>query len=129
VAKSTATVVLRAPGLFFVTNANGTLNSSANPARVGETIQIVGTGQGPNPGTTGIADGAAAPLSPPALTRGLPGVTIGGVRATVTSSALASGYAGAWQISVTVPAAAAGSAVPIVVTSGSVSGSLTAAIQ
>jgi uncharacterized protein (TIGR03437 family) len=129
VARSPVTVVLRAPGLFIVRSADGVPNSAANPAHSGDTIQILGTGQGPNPGTTGIADGAAAPLTPQALTRGLPVVTIGGVRAMVRSSGMAAGFAGVWQISVTVPAGVAGSAVPINVAYGSMSSSITATIQ
>jgi uncharacterized protein (TIGR03437 family) len=129
VARAPLTVALRAPGLFTVRNADGLPNSPSNPAHAGDTIQILGTGQGPNPGTTGVADGAAAPLSPAALTRGLPAVTIGGTRATVRSSVLEPGSAGVWQVSVTVPALTAGSAVPVIVAYGSLSGSVSAAIQ
>jgi uncharacterized protein (TIGR03437 family) len=129
IARSTVTVTLRAPGLFAVRNADGTLNTPSSPARAGDTIQILATGQGPNPGTTGVADGAAAPLSPAALTRGLPVVTIGGIRATVRTSSLAGGVAGVWQIMVTVPPSTAGALVPVNVAFGSTSGSIPITIQ
>jgi uncharacterized protein (TIGR03437 family) len=129
VARSTATVVLRAPGLFTVRNADGRTNSPSSPARAGDTIQILGTGQGPNPGTTGIADGAAVPLSPAALTRGLPVVTIGGIPATVRSSGLLSGYAGVWQVMATIPPITAGSALSVNVAYGAMSVSVPLAVQ
>jgi uncharacterized protein (TIGR03437 family) len=115
--------------LFTVRNSDGRTNSPSSPARAGDTIQILGTGQGPNPGTTGIADGAAVPLSPAALTRGLPVVTIGGVPATVRSSGLLGGYAGVWQIMASVPAVTAGPAVSVSVAEGATSGLVSLAIQ
>ena len=129
VARSTVTVVLRAPGLFTVRNPDGVTNAPSNPAHAGDTIQILGTGQGPGPGTAGVADGAAAPLTPAALTRGLPTVTIGGIRAVVRSSGLAAGYAGVWQITVIVPAGVTGPAVPVTVALGSINSSTPIAIQ
>jgi len=50
VARAPVTVVLRAPGLFIVKNADGLTNSVSSPAHGGDLIQILGTGQGPNPG-------------------------------------------------------------------------------
>ena len=128
VARSTVSVVTRAPGVFTILNADGSSNSAASTARSGDTLQVYGTGQGPNPGTSGVADGAAAPAT--ALTRGLPAVTIGGVRATVQRSALAAGQAGVWQITLSVPSGAAkGASVPLTVSVGGQTAATSLAIQ
>jgi len=127
-ARSTVTVVTRAPGVFTIVNADGSLNSSSTPARSGDTIQIYGTGQGPSSGTSGVADGAAAPNTP-ALTRGLPTITVGGVKATVQRSALAPGQVGVWQITVTVPSGTAKGAVPLTMSTGGQTTVTTLAIQ
>lgn len=130
VARTSVTLALKAPGFFSVFNADGRQNSAANPARAGDVIQIYGTGQGRDSSTSAQADGTAAPASPQRLTRGLPTVTIGGVKATVRSSGLLAGYVGVWQLSVVVPSGVtAGSAVAVNVTYGSLTGAIAAAIQ
>ncbi|HXJ42506.1 MAG TPA: hypothetical protein VNH18_24715, partial [Bryobacteraceae bacterium] len=130
VARTTVTVVNRSPGVFSAFNPDGRANATLAPAHVGDLIQLYGTGQGPNPGTSGVADGAPASFATPAYTRGLPAVTIGGVAATVRRSALLPGQAGVWQVGVSVPAGVpTGPAVPVVVTLGSLSAALPLAIQ
>ena len=110
-------VVDAAPEIFFypvpavLKNADFSLVSSANPARAGDALLVYATGLG----QTG-----------PALTTGglvLPGVlayttpvtaTIGGKPANVIYSIAAPGFAGLYQVAVTVPAAVTGS-VPLVI--------------
>ena len=129
VARAPVTVVARAPGLFGVFNADGRLHSPANPARRGDTVQIYGTGQG-QPFGPPLADGAVAPSAPPALTRSVPEVTIGGRRATVRRSGLLPGAVGLWQLQAAIPSdAATGSSVPVTVRYGSISSTVAVAIQ
>jgi uncharacterized protein (TIGR03437 family) len=57
-------------------------------------------------------------------------VTIGGIAAKVLFSGLAPGYVGLYQVNVTVPAAAAGNAVPVVISmGGAMSNTVTIAAQ
>jgi uncharacterized protein (TIGR03437 family) len=106
------TLTQYAPGLYSVAQngmglasafqASGSAVNEANPATPGETISIFATGLGAtNPA---VANGAAAPSSPPAVTVVTPTVTIGGVSATVVSSALQANQIGVYQINVEVPA-------------------------
>jgi uncharacterized protein (TIGR03437 family) len=119
VASAPAVVAMAAPGIFAVTNADGTVNSSSNPAKAGDSITIYGTGGGlTNPlGITGGFWSITASL--PTLT--LPvSVTIGGTNAMVlyagSSPTLESGY---FQINVALPSGLpASSAVNLVVTVG-----------
>lgn len=128
VARAPVTVVRRAPGLFTAVNADGRPNSPANPARRGDTMQILGTGQGLFPSLA--PDGAAAPATPPALTRSVPEVTLGGRRAVVRLSGLLAGAVGVWQITVTVPGdAPAGPAVPLAVRYGLIISTIPVTIQ
>lgn len=101
------------PGIFVdaagqpaVTHADGSLLSSASPARPGERIVIFATGLGdvtpPSP------DGTAAPANPPARTRLTPTVGIGGQIAAIEYSGLAPGFAGLYQVNAIVPEAPAG---------------------
>ena len=81
--------------------------SAANPARRGETISLYVTGlgqvRGPN-GEAPPAAGEAAPLDRLfTTTADYLNVNIEGIRAAVTFSGLAPGYAGLYQINVTIP--------------------------
>ncbi len=134
-ARAPVTVIPKAPGLFFARNQDGRLNSPSNPARLGETIQILGTGLGSEIRLRAarpdlVADGTPAPSTPQALTRGAPVVTVGGQRASVRLSSLLPGSVGVWQIQATGPnGAQTGSAVPVTVRFGSITSSITVAIQ
>jgi len=64
--RAMVTVLPSAPGLFVILNADGRVNSAAAPARRGDTIRILATGQGAV--TPAAADGEPAPNSPPAIT-------------------------------------------------------------
>lgn len=106
----TVRVLGSAPGLFVqdtanppkgaILNQNSSLNTSANPARRGEVIQIYGTGPGRVTGGT-VVDGAA--VSGLLSSTSLPQVFIGGVEARVQFSGLTPGLAGLWQVNAFVP--------------------------
>ncbi len=110
------------------------------PAHVGNQISIYFTGGGlatPNGSSTGqpVPVGQAAPLSGSPLyeTVQTPIVTIGGVTvpaASVTFSGIAPGTASEYQINATIPAGVAtGDSVPVVVTFGGSSDTVTISVQ
>jgi len=131
VARAPVTVVARAPGLLGVFDGDGRPNSPANPARRGDTVQIYATGQGLFGAFLGlVADGAAAPAAPQALTRSVPEVTMGGRRAIVRLSGLLPGAVGVWRIAVAVPGEVTpGPAVPLAVRLGLTSNTIPVALQ
>lgn len=103
VASIPVVVAMAAPGIYAVTNSDGTLNSPTNPAKAGGFITLYGTGGGvTNPlGITGGSWSITASL--PTLT--LPvSVTIGGTNAMVlyagSAPTLESGY---FQINAALP--------------------------
>lgn len=100
-------VMSAAPGIF-ANNGNGavlnqdySVNGEGNRASRGQVVQIFATGPGAL--TRAVADGAAAPAEPLALTVSTPEVYIGGVAAQVLFSGMAPGFAGVWQINAVVP--------------------------
>jgi uncharacterized protein (TIGR03437 family) len=116
------TVQAAAPGLFVegshaaVLNADFSLNSSANPAKVGGTILAYLTGAGavsPQP-----ADGAAAGSNPLSLVTSTVTATLGGQPAVVSSTALAPGFVGLWQANIVVPSGLAQGDLPLIVSVG-----------
>jgi uncharacterized protein (TIGR03437 family) len=128
VARGSVTILDRAPGLFLVLNQDGSRNSPSNPARRGQLIQILATGQGKEVSTP-VADGAAAP-SAPSVTNEEPGVFLEGIRQPVRFSGLIPGTVGLWRIDAAIAAdAPAGPEVSLVVLSGTVSNILTIAVQ
>jgi uncharacterized protein (TIGR03437 family) len=118
----TVTVAPAAPAIFFspvaavLKNSNFSLVSSTNPATPGEVILVYATGLG---------------LTTPAITTGglVPGTTIantstvtasvGGRPAAVAYSIASPGFAGLYQVAITVPSGVSGS-VPVVLTQGAV---------
>jgi uncharacterized protein (TIGR03437 family) len=104
--------------------------AQSRPALAGKDyITIYCTGLGDV--TNRPADGAPALANPLSTTKLTPAVTIGGVPANVIFSGLTPGLAGLYQIDVLVPSgAAAGNAVPVVVTiGGATSNAVTMAVQ
>jgi len=122
------TLAATAPGIFTAngsgtgqaaaTNADGSSNTSANPAAVGSVISLYATGEGQT-SPTGV-DGklAAAPLPKPVAQVT---ATIGGVAAEVKYAGGASGMiAGVMQVNIAVPAGVSGN-VPVMISVGGVS--------
>jgi uncharacterized protein (TIGR03437 family) len=107
-----------APGLFLARNADGSANGAGQPAALGSMITVYGTGQGmvDNP----IADGAAAPASPPSKPTAPVTATLGGQPAQVSSIFLAPRLAGVFEASIQVPSLAPGD-YPLIVTIGGAS--------
>lgn len=105
-----------APGIFLtspepaVLHQDGTLVSSASPARAGETISIFLTGLGDVNGD--IAAGEAAP-APPLTARGTVQVQIGNQTIAPLFAGLAPGFAGLYQVNVQVPQGLAGGTHPM----------------
>lgn len=94
-----------------VLNQNYSVNSVSNPAKLGETIMIFGTGCGPldHSPATGAAAGAEY-----YNTIDKPVVTIGGQQVTAGFSGLSPGAVSLWQVNVAVPAGATpGDSVPL----------------
>jgi len=90
--------------------------SASNPAKHGELIQLFVNGLGP------VSDppksGEPAVASPLSRTTTIPLVTIGGQDAPVQFSGLAPGFAGLYQVNVTVPASLAAGTYPVVMKIG-----------
>ena len=94
-------------GLGAVLRANYSLATEANPAKVGETVQIFLTGLGSV--FPSIADGGLGSTNAASLNQTTPGsvkVYIGNVLADVPYAGLAPGLAGLYQVNATVPAGA-----------------------
>jgi len=88
------------------------------------------TGGGPTTPSLPIGQIAPADGSPLYMTTRVPTVTIGGLPATVSFSGLTPGIAGEYQANVTIPATvAAGDQVPLVMSIGGSSDTVTIAIQ
>ena len=124
-------------GFPACTASTGAGTECGQPATIGDTLVIYLTGLGlatPNGSPTGtpLPTGQNPPLSGSPLyeTPTLPTVTIGGIPATVLFSGLTPGYAGEYQIDVTVPAGVTnGDSVPVKVTMLGVSDTANISIQ
>lgn len=94
-----------APYIFpgTIQNANAGTNSASNPAAPGSAITVFFTGAGAVMPT--VADGAAAPSSPPAVPISTFTAYIGNSIATVSSTMLAPGLVGVAQATITIPTA------------------------
>ncbi len=109
---ATLTIAAASPGIFTgvingasvgaILNQDYSQNTPANPAHVGQVIQIFANGQGVVANQPG--DGAAAPSGPLATTASNPAVLIGGQPAAVGFSGLSPGFVGLWQVNATIPA-------------------------
>jgi uncharacterized protein (TIGR03437 family) len=101
------------PGLFtippggpfsgaIVHASDGSIVTSANPAKVGETVAMFLTGLGAVTGN--VAAGSAAPTNPLATLQMPIFIAIDGVPGKVLFSGLAPGFGGLYQVNVTIPA-------------------------
>ncbi len=126
VAGGTVVIAASSPGFFTASqtgtgqvaalNQNNTVNGPSNPALVGSTIQLYGTGQGQV--SPAVPDGTAASASPLSWTVAVPTTDVATCLNTQPSicvaigttgfgniqySGLAPGYIGLWQINVVIP--------------------------
>lgn len=133
------TVANAGPGIFatpsaagpfraIAQNQNFSLNTAANPARIGEALIVYFTGLGE--ADPSIASGQPASLNVPSFGTLPATATIGGQPATVLFSGLAPGFVGLGQANVLIPeGVATGPGVPIVIRiGGQISNSVVAAI-
>jgi len=103
-------------GVVAALDTNYRVIGSGNPAVRGQMVQLFANGLGPV--TNQPASGDPAPASPLAQTTSTPIVTIGGQPASVSFSGLAPGFAGLYQINVTVPSGLSPGTYPISVSIG-----------
>jgi uncharacterized protein (TIGR03437 family) len=122
---SQGTVVIAGTSLFAAPQSV----PGSRPAHPGEFISIYSTGLGAV--SNQPATGMAAQAMPVSVTLATPTVTIGGMVAQVSSSGLAPGAVGLYQVNVQVPAGApSGDAVPVILSIGGVaSNTVTIAVQ
>ena len=108
VAQTTLSVGKSAPGIFVVTNADGSVNGPSAPSSVGGTLVIFGTGSGNTSGA--VRTGAPAPANST-----LPATaTIGGLAVTPVYAGLTAGSVGLTQVNVIIPQGIpAGNTVPL----------------
>jgi uncharacterized protein (TIGR03437 family) len=117
------TVAATAPAIFFspvaavLKNADYSLVSPSNPAHAGDVLLVYCTGLGAT--STGLGTGALAPATGTAATQAKVTASIGGQNAAVIYAIASPGFAGLYQVAVTVPAGVSGS-VPVVLTAGGV---------
>lgn len=110
-AVTTLSVAKSAPGIFVVTNADGSVNGPNSPASVGAVLVIYGTGAGV---TTNFPEtGAPAPANSTVAAT----VTINGAPVTPIYAGLTPGSVGLTQVNVAIPAGTpAGNSIPLQVT-------------
>jgi len=116
-----------APNRAVAQNANGTLNSSTNPAGANSVITVYLTGQGAvnNP----VADGTATPSSPLASATATVTATVGVQPVTVQFLGLAPGFVGLAQANILLPNLPAGDYPLVIVVGGAMSTSAVISIQ
>jgi uncharacterized protein (TIGR03437 family) len=127
----TANVAQYSPGFFAWPNnqsvatrqdfswavKNGTFaGTTTAAAKAGDTVILWGTGFGPTIPAAPI--GVVTPSDQTYSTTTLPGVTVGGVSATVYGAALTPGFAGLYQIAIQVPPTLGNGDWPVVATIG-----------
>lgn len=105
---------------FTYAVANGTFpGTSTTPAHPGDTIILWGTGFGPT--TPAVPMGEETPSDHTYSTSTKPTVTVGNMPAKVYGAALASGFAGLYQVAIQVPTSLTSGQWPVVATIGGVS--------
>lgn len=111
----TLPVTTSSPGVFAITNQDGSVNSATNPAEAGSVLILYGTGEGQTV-PAGIDGNVATAVFPKPVQEVL--VQIGSRPATVLYAGAAPGFvSGVLQLNVTIPAGVTGT-VPISVKIG-----------
>lgn len=119
----TVTVAATAPAIFFapvaavLKNADFSLVSTGNPAKSGDVILVYCTGLGAT--SASLPTGTLVPPTTTANTTASVTATIGGKPAVVAYAIASPGFAGLYQVAITVPTGVTGSS-PIVLTQGTV---------
>jgi minor extracellular serine protease Vpr len=103
-------------GAVAALDTNYALVSTSNPTSSGKVVMLFANGLGPV--THQPASGEPAPYNPLAETKVPPTVTIGGKKADVGFSGLAPGFAGLYQINVTIPSGLTAGNQPVTVSIG-----------
>ncbi len=103
-------------GVVAALDTNYNVIGASNPAVRGQSISLYATGLGPVSNTPASGDPASATLL--SLTTSQPAVTIGGVAAPASFSGLAPGFAGVYQINVTVPSTISAGPQPLTMSIG-----------
>lgn len=105
---------------FSLAAKNGTFAGTTTvPAKPGDVIILWGTGFGPT--SPAVAAGSEVPADQTYSTTTMPTVTVNGVAATVYGAALASGFAGLYEVAIQVPGSLADGDWPVMATIGGVS--------
>jgi minor extracellular serine protease Vpr len=104
------------PGTVAALDSGIRVIDAVNPAGRGQMVQLYANGLGPV--TNQPASGDPAPASPLAATTAAPVVTVGGQTAAVSFSGLAPGFAGLYQLNVTIPPGLSAGTQPLTVTIG-----------
>jgi uncharacterized protein (TIGR03437 family) len=100
-------VAKSAPGIFVVTNSDGSVNGPSAPISAGGTLVIYGTGAGVTSGL--LETGQAAPANSTIAAT----LTIGGRTVTPDYAGMTQGSVGLTQVNVVVPAGTASGTVPL----------------
>jgi uncharacterized protein (TIGR03437 family) len=107
----------------IVRNDDGGLVTDSHPIHHGDALVIYGTGLGPT--SPAVQSGMPSPASPLAVALTRPTVTLGGVKLPLIYSGLTPGEVGVNQINVTIPNNVPVGFVPLVISQGSSSTTLT----
>jgi len=119
--KASVDVAARAPRLLVAVNLDGSINSASSPAHAGDVLTIYAIGLGAT--SPAVATGAPAPSAEP-LARVTPtpvvlfGSALGKILTTPQFAGLTPGFAGLYQVNVSVPADSPKGAVDLAVSVG-----------
>jgi uncharacterized protein (TIGR03437 family) len=121
-ATATPGIIVYGNNLAVVINANGSTNSSAAPAKVGDVVVAYFLGGGPVTASGPLVTGAASPAGLSPVT-GPYTITLGGVDAVVNYVGLTPGLVGLYQANFVVPQVTAGNHPLVITISGQASNS------
>jgi len=129
----TVTVAATAPAIFYspvaavLKNADFSLVSASNPAKAGDVILVYSTGLGAT--SASLPTGTLVPPTTTANTTVPVSATIGGKTAAVAYAIASPGFAGLYQVAITVPAGVTGSSAIVLTQGTSTSNSVAIPVQ